>query len=152
MFRGSAKVDLGLAGPRARAIGTVREAKAIMSTRLRSTLIAGLLVLAAILGAYLALRNHARHDPAAIIVAGAHDTDELHPDVDDENLQDDEAAAGALWAKHHPGEGCPTDPPAFHRGCQGAVGSVTGSRRGTRLHAPVPKRQPANSPRGVPTI
>jgi hypothetical protein len=32
-------------------------------------------------------------------------------------LSDDEGAAGALWARKHPGERCPGDPAAFKRGC-----------------------------------
>lgn len=48
--------------------------------------------------------------------ANAHTDDE----AEDQNLTDDETAAGAVWAEHHPlaGSGaCPDYSPAFRRGC-----------------------------------
>ena len=41
-------------------------------------------------------------------------------DAEDDNLADDEVAAGALWARSHPDHGaasCPSAPKAFERGC-----------------------------------
>lgn len=38
---------------------------------------------------------------------------------DDPNLSTDEELAGALWGKAHPHQTCPSEPKAFHRGCEG---------------------------------
>jgi hypothetical protein len=45
-------------------------------------------------------------------------------DAGDQNLSDDEGAAGQLWADHHKGAGsgaCPDYSPAFRRGCIGRM-------------------------------
>ena len=45
-------------------------------------------------------------------------------DAGEDALNDDEAAAGALWARAHPGTGagdCPSEPVAFRRGCADEV-------------------------------
>jgi hypothetical protein len=47
-------------------------------------------------------------------------------DAEDQNLQQDEEAAGAMWARAHPTSGaadCPGRPATFHRGCITAIGS-----------------------------
>jgi len=44
--------------------------------------------------------------------------------AEDQNLSDEEALAGQLWARNHRGAGaatCPAYSPAFVRGCRGAM-------------------------------
>jgi hypothetical protein len=50
-------------------------------------------------------------------------------DAGDQDLADDEAAAGAVWADHHKGEGsgaCPGYTPPFKRGCAGRMNESVG--------------------------
>lgn len=49
-------------------------------------------------------------------------------DAGDQDLADDEAAAGEVWADHHKGEGsgaCPNYSPAFRRGCADRMNNAT---------------------------
>lgn len=47
-------------------------------------------------------------------------------EAEDQNLSDDEEAAGALWARRHLGQPCPIDPAPFRQGC---ADFVNGRRR-----------------------
>jgi len=97
--------------------------------------VAALAILAALL-AILLVARHAldRPKPAArfahaILAGQVQARADLAEEAGDRDLADDEADAGALWAKAHrrlnPDE-CPLDPPALRKGC---AAYVTGHAR-----------------------
>ena len=89
----------------------------------------------AVLAALLAIVLVARHamdrpkPPAArfaqaILAGRAQARGDLAEEAGDHGLADDEAAAGAMWAKAHGAvnrDECPLDPPALRRGCAAYV-------------------------------
>ena len=84
-----------------------------------------LVILAAILAMVAVVtcmvhRAEPGHRFAQAIVRGAAPANTVADDAEDQNLSDDEAAAGELWAEHNPWAGfgdCPNYSPAFKRGC-----------------------------------
>jgi hypothetical protein len=83
-----------------------------------------LAVIAVLVVAYFVRAAHGRQQPSpaaqAMMVGKARGKAVTTPEGDDKALTDDEEAAGALWARRHPGQRCPTDPVAFRRGCASA--------------------------------
>jgi hypothetical protein len=80
--------------------------------------------------AILAIALVARHNDhqisraaQALIAGKARGAADAAREPDDPNLSSDEEAAGALWARRHPGRRCLTDPPAFARGCRQVEGN-----------------------------
>ncbi|MGI8841403.1 MAG: hypothetical protein ACR2F8_11580 [Caulobacteraceae bacterium] len=100
--------------------------------------VTALVILAILLGIVLIARQ-ALDQPQptrvaqAILSGKAQALTMVTADAQDRDLMDDEAAAGAMWAKSHgatdPTE-CPLDPPALRRGCAAYVAAH--SRRGVR--------------------
>jgi hypothetical protein len=58
---------------------------------------------------------HRRSPASAAIDAGRR-----HADYEDPDLDGDERAAGALWARDHPGRQCGAADDAFMEGCEAA--------------------------------
>lgn len=67
-------------------------------------------------------RTEAGHRFAQAIVRGTAPANTIRDDdLEDQNLVDDEAAAGEVWAERHPWAGsgdCPDYSPTFRRGCR----------------------------------
>jgi hypothetical protein len=81
----------------------------------------------AIIGIVILGVDLTRPKTAAQVIATGMSHPAPPPDLDpsDQNLDDDEAAAGAIWARAHPGASsadCPASPAAFLRGCVEAAG------------------------------
>jgi hypothetical protein len=75
---------------------------------------------ASVVALTIAARAPARPDAAQIITAREMIAKATPAIADDPDLADDEATAGAMWAKaNHPKSAarCPTYSAAFHRGC-----------------------------------
>jgi hypothetical protein len=84
-----------------------------------------LAVIAALAAAYFfrSLTHHQPSSAAQAVMAGkASGVAATTNETDDKALSDDEEAAGAPWARKHPGQRCPGDPVAFSRGCDGVWG------------------------------
>ncbi len=78
-----------------------------------------LAVIAALVVAYFIHASHPHPSHAAqVMLAGkARGQLDVAQASEDQNLQDDEETAGAMWARQHPGARCPVEPVAFRRGC-----------------------------------
>lgn len=85
------------------------------------TILGAILAMVAIMARMVHRTEHPGRSTAQIIAIGKERHRALtDDDAGDQNLTDDEGAAGEVWADHHSGAGsgaCPDYTPAFRRGC-----------------------------------